>query len=186
MESRKENTQKCREFPDIFVEMSYTAKSTTDLHTVRLWVKNRLARQKVRDRDLMHKFREFINAVIHVEADVQNKSGLLLKKYDTLNAIDDKSEAAENRLSARYALVWDGGFRSRVRATTTAGWPRDFSGAFGREARALCGLLAGADGSLAVWFCGFVWLGPLRNVGGPRRREPGFLGNLWGCCCCCG
>ena len=62
--------------------------------------------------------------------------------------------------SARYALVWDGGFRSRVRATTTAaGWPRDFSGPFGREARVLCGSWRGLTRSLAVCPCGFVFSG---------------------------
>ena len=36
------------------------------------------------------------------------------------------------------------GASKRVRATTTAaGWPHDFSGAFGREARALCVALGG-------------------------------------------
>ena len=61
----------------------------------------------------------------------------------------------------------------------------DFSGAFGHEARFFCCSWRGLTGP---WPCCFaaVWLGPLRNVGGPRRWEPGVLGDLWGCCCRCG
>ena len=48
------------------------------------------------------------------------------------------------------------GLRSRVRATTTAaGWPRDFSGAFGREARVLCCSWRRRTGP---WPCGFAAL----------------------------
>ena len=78
----------------------------------------------------------------------------------------------------RGTSVWDGGFTSRVRATTTAaGWPRDFSGAFGREARAFVWLLAGADGSLAVCPCGLC----LAVRGGRRAARMGRLGS-WRIC----
>ena len=57
-----------------------------------------------------------------------------LETISTLEASVFFSMAAHKRRlrgesSARYALVWDGGFRSRVRATTTAaGWPHDSRG----------------------------------------------------------
>ena len=85
--------------------------------------------------------------------------------------------------SARYALVWDGGFRSGVRATTTAaGWPHDFSGAFGREARILWGSWRGLT-VLGRVLCGCVaWA---MCAGAARVRPDGearALADLWGYC----
>ena len=65
------------------------------------------------------------------------------------------------------------------RPTTAAGWPRDFSGAFGREARASLGLLAESDGSLAACPCGCVVVvrGTLRR---PRRWGGSRIGGSVG------
>ena len=67
------------------------------------------------------------------------------------------------------------GAATAYRRWRPAGWPHDFSGAFGRETRALWGSCRGVTGPYPCALAA-AWLGPLRNVGGPRRWEPGFLG----------
>ena len=49
----------------------------------------------------------------------------------------------EARVQCRTCLCWGVRRAARRPTTTAAGWPHDFSGAFGHEARALFGLLSG-------------------------------------------
>ena len=79
--------------------------------------------------------------------------------------------------SSGYASVWDGGFRA-PRTTAPAGWPHDFSGASGREARVLC---CSWRGLTRPWPRGLAAL-CFRAVRGARRVAP--MGRLacWRVC----
>ena len=98
---------------------------------------------------------------------------------------DAHGEVARREFGAVRVSVGRG-LRSRIRATTTAGRlaPRLLGGFRPRGARFVCGSRRGLKVlGYVVWR---LWLGPLRNVGGPRRWSLVFWGICVGCCCRCG
>ena len=90
----------------------------------------------------------------------------------------------EARVRCRTCLCW--GARPRGAATDGSGRlaPRFLGGFRPRGARFVCGSRRGLKVlGYVVWR---LWLGPLRNVGGPRRWSLVFWGICVGCCCRCG